>query len=173
MLAHALDWLLAMTIFTFGPSITYRTSANPFHTLGPSVTCRTSAIPFQTLGPSPTKFRSHDRYTPFMCRPGHLNMLAQTIPKSRPTHYLRVISNLGRDRLARFYRANVQPDWTALSVQSDWIGWWSITQYGVTSLQIVKVGLTWPKIVIIIIWIYCNGALRQSPTHLQSEIKTV
>ena len=115
MLAHVLDWLPAMTIFTFGPSITYRTSANPFHTLGPSVTCRTSAIPFQTLGPSPTKFRSHDRYTPFMCRPGHSNMLAQTIPKSRPTHYLRVISNLGRDRLAHFYRANVQPDWTALS----------------------------------------------------------
>src|SRR5882672_3845868 len=99
MLAHALDWLPAMTIFTFGPSIIYRTSANPF----------------QTLGPSPTKFRSHDRYTPFMCRPGHSNMLAQTIPKSRPTHYLRVISNLGRDRLAHFYQANVQPDWTALS----------------------------------------------------------
>ena len=42
-------------------------------------------------------------------------MLAQTIPKSWPTHYLQVISNLGRDQLARFYQANVQPDWTALS----------------------------------------------------------
>src|SRR5882672_4314189 len=87
MLAHVLDWLPAMTIFTFGPSIIYRTSANPFHTLGLSVTCRTSAIPFQTLGPSPTEFRSHDRYTPFMCSPGHSNMLAQTIPKSWLTHY--------------------------------------------------------------------------------------
>src|SRR5882672_9212097 len=103
MLAHALDWLLAMTIFTFGPSITYRTSANPFHTLGPSVTYRTSANPFQTPGPSPTEFR-----------PGHSNKLAQTIPKSwlthyfqsRPTHYFNlgshIISNLGWRRLACF-----------------------------------------------------------------------
>src|SRR5882672_4645296 len=104
MFAHALDWLPAVTIFTFGPSIIYRTSANPFHTLGPSVTCRTSAIPFQTLGPSPSEFSAYDRYTPFMCRPGNSNMLAQTIPKSRPIHYLRVISNLGRDQLAHFYR---------------------------------------------------------------------
>src|SRR5882762_8200193 len=88
-------------------------SFSQLHTLGPSVTYGTSANPFQTLSPSPTKFRSHDRYTPFMCGPGHSNMLAQTIPKSWPTHYLRVILNLGRDQVARYYQANVQPDWTA------------------------------------------------------------
>ncbi len=29
-LAHVLDWLLAMTIFTFGPSIIYRIQPTPF-----------------------------------------------------------------------------------------------------------------------------------------------
>src|SRR5882672_3809454 len=166
MFAHALDWLPAVTIFTFGPSITYRTSVNPFHTLGPSVTCRTSAIPFQTLGPSITYRTSANPFqtlgpSPTEFRPGHSNMLAQTIPKSRLTRYFQswlasagllslgptelrlghsicwprqylnlgqhitldlsrcIILNLGRDWLACYYRANVQPDWTALSVQSD------------------------------------------------------
>src|SRR6266436_1327591 len=92
MLAHVLDWLPAMTIFTFGPSVTCRTSANPFQTPGPSVTCRTSAIPFQTLGPSITYRASANPFqtpgpSPTEFRPGHSNMLAQTIPKSWLTHY--------------------------------------------------------------------------------------
>src|SRR5882724_13200593 len=46
--------------------------------------------------PTPFKLSAHpllnsDHMTgipPFMCGPGHSNMLAQTIPKSWPTHYL-------------------------------------------------------------------------------------
>jgi len=85
-------------------------TANPFHTLGPSVTYGTSANPFQTLSPSPTKFRSHDRYTPFMCGPGHSNMLAQTIPKSRSTHYLR---NLGQHVICELFQISAEIRWPA------------------------------------------------------------
>src|SRR6266481_3177049 len=130
MLAHVLDWLPAMTIFTFGPSITYRTSANPFHTLGPSVTCRTSAIPFQTLSPSITYRTSANPFqtpstSPTEFRPGHSNMLAQTIPKSwlthyfqsRPTHYF----NLGWRRLTCFLLAHplLNSDWDIQYVGPD------------------------------------------------------
>ena len=79
--------------FYFWPIHNIQDTANPFYTLGPSVTYRTSANPFQTLSPSPIEFRSHEKYTPFMCRPDHSNMLAQMIPKSRPTHYFK--SQLG------------------------------------------------------------------------------
>ena len=106
MLAHVLDWLPAMTIFTFGPSITYRTSANPF----------------QTPGPSPTEFG-----------PGHSNMLAQTILKSWLTHYFQswpthyfnlgwhIISNLGWRWLTCFLLAHplLNSDWDIQYVGPD------------------------------------------------------
>jgi hypothetical protein len=65
-----------------------------------------------SLGPSPTELTlGHS-----ICWPRQYLNLGQHVTLDLGQC---IISNLGQDRLAHYYRANVQPDWTALSVQSD------------------------------------------------------